>query len=275
VSDRLQMVNRVEGLSIRSQCNLVSVSRGSFYYKPLGETKDNLKIMRLMDEHYLKHPTEGVLRMRDFLLALGIIANHKRVRRLLRLMGLMAIYPKKNLSRLGQAKYIRPYLLKDLKIVHPNQVWAIDITYIPMPKGFLYLTAIIDVYSRYVVGWGISNTLDASCSLNVTKEAILRYGKPEIINSDQGSQFTCHEWIELLEKEEIKISMDGKGRAIDNIFIERLWRSVKYDYVYIKVPTDGLELYEGLTEYFDYYNNQLCHQGIDHQIPANRYYQAA
>jgi len=275
VSDRLQMVNRVEGLSIRSQCNLVSVSRGSFYYKPLGETEDNLKIMRLMDEHYLKHPTEGVLRMRDFLLALGIIANHKRVRRLLRLMGLMAIYPKKNLSRLGQAKYIRPYLLKDLKIVHPNQVWVIDITYIPMPKGFLYLTAIIDVYSRYVVGWGISNTLDASCSLNVTKEAILRYGKPEIINSDQGSQFTCHEWIELLEKEEIKISMDGKGRAIDNIFIERLWRSVKYDYVYIKVPTDGLELYEGLTEYFDYYNYQLCHQGIDHQIPANRYYQAA
>jgi len=275
VSDRLQMVNRIEGLSIRSQCNLVSVGRSSFYYKPLGETEDNLKIMRLMDEHYLKHPTEGVLRMRDFLLALGIIANHKRVRRLLRLMGLMAIYPKKNLSRLGQAKYIRPYLLKDLKIVHPNQVWAIDITYIPMPKGFLYLTAIIDVYSRYVVGWGISNTLDASCSLNVTKEAILRYGKPEIINSDQGSQFTCHEWIELLEKEEIKISMDGKGRAIDNIFIERLWRSVKYDYVYIKVPTDGLELYEGLTEYFDYYNNQLCHQGIDHQIPANRYYQAA
>jgi putative transposase len=275
VSDRLQMVNRKEGLSIRCQCKLVSVNRGSFYYQPLGETKENLRIMRLMDEHYLKHPTEGVLRMRDFLLALGIVANHKRVRRLLRLMGLMAIYPKKNLSRLGQAKYIRPYLLKDIKIVRPNQVWSIDITYIPMPRGFLYLTAIIDVYSRYVVGWGISNSLDASCSLNVTKEAILRYGKPEIINSDQGSQFTCHEWIEFLEKEEIRISMDGKGRAINNIFIERLWRSVKYDYVYIKVPADGLELYQGLTEYFDYYNNQLCHQGIDHQIPANRYYQAA
>ena len=275
MSDRLQMVNRKEGMSIRCQCNLVSVSRSSFYYKPLGETEENLRIMRLMDEHYLEHPTEGVLRMRDFLLALGIVANHKRVRRLLRLMGLLAIYPKRNLSRLGQAKYIRPYLLKDLKIVRPNQVWAIDITYIPMPRGFLYLTAIIDVYSRYVVGWGISNTLDAACSLNVTKEAIERYGKPEIINSDQGSQFTCNEWIEYLEKEEIKISMDGKGRAIDNIFIERLWRSVKYDYVYIKVPADGLELYQGLNEYFDYYNNQLCHQGIDHQIPANKYYQAA
>ncbi|MGB4291540.1 MAG: IS3 family transposase [Bacteroidales bacterium] len=275
MTQRLQMVNCKEPLSIRRQCDLVSVSRGSFYYKPPGETEENLHIMRLMDEHYLERPSEGVVRMRDFLLARGIIANHKRIRRLLRLMGIMAIYPKKNLSRPGQAKYIRPYLLKGLTIDHPNQVWAIDITYIPMPKGFLYLTAIIDIYSRYVVGWGISNTLDASCSRSVTKEAIARHGKPEIINSDQGSQFTCHEWIELLEKEEIKISMDGKGRAIDNIFIERFWRSVKWDYVYIKVPADGLELYQGLKDYMDYYNNQLCHQGIDHQIPANRYYQAA
>lgn len=271
MTERLLMVNRKEPLSIRCQCDLVSVSRGSFYYKPLGETEENLHIMRLIDEHYMERPSEGVLRMRDFLFALGIVANHKRIRRLLRLMGVMAIYPKKNLSRLGQAKYIRPYLLRDLKITRPNQVWAIDITYIPMPKGFLYLTAIIDVYSRYVVGWGISNSLDASCSLNVTKEAIQRYGKPDIINSDQGSQFTCHEWIELLEKEEIKISMDGKGRAIDNIFIERFWRSVKWDYVYIKVPADGLELYSGLKDYMDYYNNRLCHQGIDHRIPATLY----
>lgn len=275
MSGRRQMVTREEELSIRCQCDLVSVNRGSFYYQPLGETEENLRIMRLMDEHYLEHPTEGVLRMRDFLLVLGIVANHKRVRRLLRLMGLMAIYPKRNLSRLGLAKYIRPYLLRGLKIVRPNQLWAIDITYIPMPRGFLYLTAIIDVYSRYVVGWGISNSLDAACSLNVTKEAIQRHGKPEIINSDQGSQFTCHEWVEFLDTEDIRISMDGKGRAIDNIFIERFWRSVKYDYVYIKVPSDGLELYQGLKEYMNYYNNQLCHQGIDHQIPANRYYQAA
>jgi putative transposase len=275
MTDRLQMVDRKVSLSIRCQCNLVSVNRGSFYYHAVGETKENLRIMRLMDEHYLNHPTAGVIRMRDFLMTLGTIANHKRVRRLLRLMGLMAIYPKKNLSRLGQAKYIRPYLLKGLNIVRPNQVWAIDITYIPLPKGFLYLTAVIDVYSRYVVGWGISNTLDSSCSLEVTKEAIFRHGKPELINSDQGSQFTCHEWTEYMEKNDIKVSMDGKGRAIDNIFIERLWRSVKYDYVYIKAPSDGLELYQGLKEYFDYYNNELCHQGIDHQIPANRYYQAA
>lgn len=271
MNDRLQMVNRKEALSIRCQCRLVGVNRGSFYYKSVGETKENLKLMRLMDKHYLKHPTEGVIRMRDFLLTHGIVANHKRIRRLLRLMGLMAIYPKKQLSKPGQAKYIRPYLLKGLTIDHANQVWAIDITYIPMPKGFLYLTAIIDVYSRYVVGWGISNTLDAACSLNVTKEAIEKYGKPEMINSDQGSQFTCQEWIEYLESEQIKISMDGKGRAIDNIFIERLWRSVKYDYIYIKGPSDGLELYHGLSEYFDYYNNRLCHQGIGRQIPARLY----
>lgn len=275
MKDRLQIVNRYSGLSIRCQCDLVSVHRGSFYYHPVGESDENLRIMLLMDEHYMDHPTEGVVCMRDFLMTLGIIANHKRVRRLLRLMGLMAIYPKKNLSKLGQAIYIRPYLLKGINIVRPNQVWAIDITYIPLSRGFLYLTAIIDIYSRYVVGWCVSNSLDASYSLNVMKDAVLRHGKPEIINSDQGSQFTCHDWIEYLEKEDIKISMDGKGRAIDNIFIERLWRSVKYDYVYIKVPSDGLELYQGLKEYFDYYNNKLCHQGIDHQIPANRYYYKA
>ncbi len=271
MTERRGLVNRDEPLSIRRQCELVGVNRGSFYYHPVGESEANLQIMKLMDEHYMEHPGEGVLRMRDFLSSQGIVANHKRVRRLLRKMGIMAIYPKRHLSRLGKSKYIRPYLLRDLGITRPNQVWAIDITYIPMPKGFLYLTAIIDVYSRYVVGWGISNSLDAACCLNVTREAIARHGKPDIINSDQGSQFTCHEWIELLEKEGVQVSMDGRGRAIDNIFIERFWRSVKWDYVYIRVPADGLELYHGLKDYIDYYNNHRCHQGIDHQIPANRY----
>jgi putative transposase len=143
-------------------------------------------------------------------------------------MGLMAIYPKRNLSKLGMKKYIHPYMLNDLEINHPNQVWAIDITYVPMKKGFLYLTAIIDIYSRYVVGWGISNTLEAEATLSVLKQAINEHGKPEIINSDQGSQFTCEAWIEYLKSENIRISMDGKGRAIDNIFIERFWRSLKY-----------------------------------------------
>jgi putative transposase len=177
-------------------------------------------------------------------------------------MGLLAIYPKKNLSKLGLKKYIHPYLLKGLSIERPNQVWAVDLTYIPMNNGFLYLTAILDLYSRYVVGWGISNTLEADATLSVLKQAIKDQGKPEIINSDQGSQFTCEKWVEYLKEEDIRISMDGKGRVIDNIFIERLWRSVKYDYVYLHPASDGLELYQGLKEYFRYYNHELHHQGI-------------
>jgi len=253
----------------------LEIHRSGLYYKPVEEKEENLQIMRLMDAHYLKHPTSGVLRMQDHLLGLSLIVNHKRVRRLLRLMGLMAIYPKKSLSKLGMAKYIKPYLLRNLKIIRPNQVWAIDITYIPMAKGFLYLTAIIDVYSRYVVGWGLSNSLEAQSSHMVLKEAIRRHGKPEIINSDQGCQFTCKDWIEYLKKENIQISMDGKGRAIDNIFIERFWRSLKYDYVYLRPANDGLELYNGLEEYIGYYNHELAHQGIGRKIPASLYKQVA
>jgi putative transposase len=193
----------------------------------------------------------------------------------MRKMGLMAIYPKRNLSKPGLAKYIRPYLLRGLKIERPNQVWAIDITYIPMAKGFMYLTAIIDLYSRYVVGWDISNTLEAECSLDVLKRAISQHGKPEIINSDQGIQFTCKLWIDYLEANQIKISMDGKGRVIDNIFIERLWRSVKYDYVYIHPANNGRELYNGLQEYFDYYNHYQTHQGIGRRIPVELFNPAA
>jgi putative transposase len=231
--------------------------------------------MRIMDEHYLKHPTEGVIRMQDLLLSLGFVVNHKRVRRLLRLMGLMAIYPKRNLSKLGLKKYIHPYLLKGLDIERPNQVWAVDLTYIPMKNGFLYLTAIIDLYSRFVVGWGLSNSMEADATLSVLKQAIKDYGKPEIINSDQGSQFTCEKWVEYLKDEDIRISMDGKGRVIDNIFIERLWRSVKYDYVYLHPASDGLELYLGLKEHFRYYNHELHHQGIGRRIPADLYKPAA
>ena len=275
MNQRRELVDNQHVLSTRKQCEVLSVHRSGLYYKPQGEKQENLEIMRIMDEHYLKHPTAGVIRMQDLLFSLSIVANHKRVRRLLRLMGLMAIYPKRNLSKLGLSKYIRPYLLKGLKIERPNQVWAIDITYIPMKKGFLYLTAIIDLYSRYIVGWGISNTLDAEASLSVMKQAIKEHGKPEIINSDQGSQFTCENWIELMTTEGILISMDGKGRAIDNIFIERFWRSLKYDYVYLNPANNGLELYQGLKEYFNYYNNELHHQGIGRRIPVELYKPAA
>lgn len=264
-----------EKISTRAQCELLELNRSTVYYQPVGETEENLSIMRLMDEEFLKHPTHGVLQMQDFLFMYGFVANHKRVRRLLRLMGIMAIYPKRNLSKLGFSKYIRPYLLKGLKVTKPNQVWAIDITYIPMAKGFMYLTAIIDLYSRYIVAWEVSNSLNAENTLNVLKQAISLHGKPEIINSDQGSQFTCALWTEYVENAEIAISMDSRGRATDNIFIERFWRTVKQDYVYLRPAENGTELYGGLKQFINYYNTQKPHQGIDRVIPAQLYKQVA
>jgi putative transposase len=275
VNQLRELIDTEHKLSVRRQCELLTIHRSGLYYNPCGEKPENLEIMRIMDEHYLKHPTEGVIRIQDLLIALGFVVNPKRIRRLLRLMGLMTIYPKKNLSKLGLKKYIHPYLLKGLNIDRPNKAWAIDVTYIPMKNGFLYLTAIIDLYSRYVVGWGISNSLDADATLSVLKQAIKDHGKPEIINSDQGSQFTCEKWVSYLKNQDILISMDGKGRWIDNIFIERLWRSVKFDHVYLHPANDGLELYQGLKEYFRHYNYELHHQGIGRRIPADLYKPAA
>ncbi len=262
-------------LSLRRQCELLETNRSNHYYKPIEESNENLRVMRLMDEYNLEHPTYGVLQMQDYLFVAGFIVNHKRVRRLLRKMGIMAIYPKKNLSKLGNAKYIRPYLLRGLQITKCNQVWEIDITYIPMAKGFMYLTAIIDVYSRYVVGWDISNSLEAENCLQVLKGAIKKYGKPEIVNSDQGSQFTSVMWTEYLDNESIRISMDGKGRAIDNIYIERLWRTVKQDYIYISPIENGLELNKGLKTFFEHYNKHKTHQGIGRLSPITLYTPAA
>lgn len=265
-----------ENISIRMQCDLMDINRSTVYYNAIPESDENLQIMRLLDEEFLNHPTHGVLQMQDFLFSLNFMVNHKRVRRLLRKMGIMALYPKRNLSKLGHAKYIRPYLLRGLQITRPNQVWAIDITYIPMAKGSMYLTAIIDVYSRYVVAWDVFNSLDAENSLSVLKNAIARHGKPEIVNSDQGSQFTCELWTQYVEKEaKITISMDGRGRATDNIFIERLWRTVKQDYVYICPPINGTDLYKGLNKFFEYYNNVKTHQGIERVIPVSLYLPAA
>jgi len=264
-------VSEKELLSIRRQCELLDLSRSNVYYQAVGESEENLRIMRIMDEEFLEHPTHGVLQMQDFLFSFGFLVNPKRIRRLLRKMGIMALYPKRNLSKLGHAKYKRPYLLRGLKIDKPNQVWSIDITYIALEKGFMYLTAIIDAYSRYVVGWGLSNSLDAENCLSVLKQAIEHHGKPQIINSDQGSQFTCALWTEYVEGENIRISMDGKGRATDNIFIERFWRTVKQDYVYICIPSNGKDLYKGLKEFIDYYNNKKPHQGINRTTPVLRY----
>jgi putative transposase len=275
MKSKRRYISRKFKLSIRKQCKLLGLNRSSYYHKDNPESTENLSIMRHMDERHLEHPTHGVLQMQDYLFALGFLVNHKRVRRLLRKMGIMARYPQKNLSRLGQAKYIRPYLLRGLEINRPNQVWAIDITYIPMARGFMYLTSVIDIYSRFVVGWDISNSLDAQNSLSVLKESVRKYGNPEIVNSDQGSQFTCSLWIEYLEIEGIAISMDGKGRAIDNIFIERLWRTVKQDYVYMYPAENGNELYEGLKKFFSFYNYEKCHQGIGRENPVTLFTPAA
>lgn len=264
-----------EKVSIRTQCDLIGLNRSTLYYQAVGETPENLDIMRLLDEEFLLHPTHGVLQLQDFLLTISYVVNKKRVRRLLRLMGIMALYPLRNLSKLGHAKYIRPYLLKGLKVVKPNQVWAIDITYIPMAKGFMYLVAVIDLYSRFIVGWDVFNSLEAKNSLKVFIQAICQHGKPEIINSDQGCQFTCQLWTEYAEKEGIKISMDSKGRATDNIYIERFWRTVKQDHVYLYPAQNGIDLYRGLKDFINYYNNQKPHQGIGRVVPFQRYKQVA
>lgn len=269
----LVLTQKDNTLSLRKQCELLDLSRSNLYYKPVGEKQQNLEIMRLMDNYILEEPTAGVLTMQSMLLDKNIKAGYERVRRLMRKANIRPIYPRRHLSVLGEKKYVYPYLLKNLNIDRPNHVWEIDITYIPMAQGFMYLTAIIDVYSRAIMGWGISNTLDAQSSIEVLKKAIKTNGKPEILNSDQGSQFTCLEYVELLKKENIKISMDGKGRALDNIYIERFWRTIKYQYIYLNPAKDGVSLYMGIKKWMEKYHNKN-HQGIN-QKPIEKYKNAA
>ena len=226
--------------------------------------------MRLMDEHNIDHPDEGVESMKSMLIDHEMKVNHKRIRRLMKLMDIKAIYPQRNLTALARGEYKYPYLLRNMDITRPNQVWSIDITYIAMARGFMYLTAIIDVYSRFIVGWSVGNSLDADVSLAVLKGAIARYGKPDIINSDQGSQYTSKLWINYLNDPQraIKISMDGRGRATDNIWIERFWRTIKRGYVYLHPAADGLELHQGVARYIDYYNFRKRHSSLSRRVPA-------
>lgn len=266
-------MDKSEKPSINVQLNLLGVSKGSFYYRPKGEKEDNLKMMRLMDEHILEDPTAGVLTMKDMLEEKGFKAGYERIRRLMRKAGITPIYPRRHLTVLGRKKYIHPYLLRNLKVDRPNQVWAIDITYVPMERGFMYLTAVMDVYSRMVIAWGLSNSLDAESSLGVVREAIGIYGSPEILNSDQGSQFTCADYIGLLKSHKIRISMDGKGRALDNIYIERFWRSIKYRHIYLNPAQDGIGLFRGIDQWIEKYNRRK-HQGIAEK-PMVRYKKAA
>jgi putative transposase len=260
-------------LSLVQQCILLSIHRSGLYYKPKGESALNLELMRLMDEHYLHHSFKGAQRMHTWLTKdKGYKVSLNRIERLYyKVMGLRATMPGKHTSRRHKAHKVYPYLLRNLTVERPNQVWAIDITYIPMKKGFMYLVAIIDLYSRYVVNWSVSNSMDAEWCKQVLEEAIEMYGKPEIINTDQGAQFTSEIFSGYVLSQEIRLSMDGKGRAIDNAFIERLWRSVKYEKLYLQPPVDGVDLYRLVLEYFQYYNNERRHQGIDNKIPHELY----
>ena len=262
-------------LSIVKQCELLQVSRSGFYYEPVMETEENLAIMRWMDEQYLDTPFFGVERLLVLLIILGYKINRKRLRRLMKLQGWQTLYPKPRTTRIDPAAYKYPYLLKDVTIERKNQAWAIDITYVPMKKGFMYLCAVIDLYTRYVVSWGISNSMTAEWCTEIVREAIGLQGKPEMLNSDQGSQFTSEVYINMLKEHEIRISMDGKGRAIDNIFIERLWRTVKYENIYLHAYEDGLSLYKGLQKYFSFYNGERRHQSLNNETPETLYLAAA
>jgi putative transposase len=262
-------------ISIRRQCSLLGLHRSGIYYKPSSESKENLEILRKLDEQYLKTPFFGTRRLRNWLQRQGYKLNRKRIRRLMEVWGWQTIYrrPKTTVPTPGVYKY--PYLLKDLSITRINQVWAMDITFVPMRRGYMYLCAIIDLHSRYVVNWSVSNTMTAAWCCQVVEEALEMYGSPEIFNTDQGSQFTSAEFTSLLEAKGIRISMDGKGRAIDNIFVERLWKSVKYEHIYLHVYDDAVQLYNGLKEYFGFYNQDRHHQGLAYETPQEFYRRSA
>lgn len=258
-------------MSLRRQCELIGLNRSSCYYQPAAESALNLTLMRLIDEQYLRTPFYGYLKMTEYLRQKEKYQiNPKRVYRLMQLMGLRAVTPRPHTSRPHPEHKIYPYLLRGVDITHSNQVWSTDITYVPMQRGFMYLVAVLDWHSRYVLSWELSNTLDGDFCL-LALERALQQGQPEIFNTDQGSQFTARAFTGRLEQAEIKISMDGKGRAFDNIFIERLWRTVKYEHIYLSDYTTGLELAAGLANYFDFYNHDRFHQSLGYRTPAQVY----
>lgn len=272
MAERRRMIEKnSSSLSVVRQCRLLGLHRSGLYYQPCEESQENLDIMRGLDEQYLRTPFYGLRKLRVWLQQLGFTVNGKRLKRLMKLMGWKTLYRYKSTSWPDKQNRLYPYLLKGLCIDRANQVWAMDITYVPMCKGFMYLCAIIDLHTRYVVNWSVSNTMTAEWCTQVLQEAIDTHGIPEIFNTDQGSQFSSEVFTSLLNEKDVAISMDGKGRAIDNIFIERLWRTVKYEHVYLHVAEDGLKLHEGLNEYFLFYNTQRTHQSLNYQTPAQCY----
>lgn len=259
-------------ISISSQCQLLGVSRSSYYYKSKGYRSRDLEIMRIIDETYTEYPFYGTRRMAKYLQDIGFAAGRKKVRRYYRIMGLEAIYPKMNLSKRNQAHKVYPYLLRGLKIVRPNQVWSADITYVRLSQGFVYLVAIIDWYSRYILSWRVSISLEHEFCVEALEEALEKYEKPEIFNTDQGVQFTSLNFTKVLIAEGIKISMDGKGRALDNVFIERFWRSLKQEKIYRIVLTTVKEAKVNIAEYMQFYNEERMHQSLDYKRPEEVYF---
>ena len=259
------------GLSLSRQCQLLSISRSSFYYAPRGESPENLALMRRIDELFLKYPFFGSRQMACQLRRESVWIGRHRVRRLMRLMGLEAIYQAPRTSTPHPAHRIYPYLLGNLAIVHSDHVWCADITYIPVRRGFLYLVAIMDWATRHVLAWRLSNTMDTGFCIEALREAMARHGKPEIFNTDQGSQFTSLDFTGVLKDAGVAISMDGRGRCMDNIFIERLWRSLKYEAVYLHEMADGFAAERVIGTWIDFYNTERPHSALDGATPTEAY----
>ncbi len=258
-------MDRQAELPVTQQCKLLELSRSSFYYRPVEPSEEELELMKAIDQVHLQHPFMGSRRIKDELMDRGITEkiNRKKIQRLMRKMGIIALYPKRKTSIPGKGHKIYPYLLKGLAIDRSNQVWATDLCYIPMEKGFLYLVAVMDWHSRKVLSWHLSNTMDTRFCIEALEEAIERYGAPEIFNTDQGSQFTSEAFTGKLKENGIQISMDGKGRWVDNVFVERLWRSVKYEDVYLKAYETPKQAETEIGNYFQFYNEKRRHQSLD------------
>ena len=259
-------------ISVSKQCRLLNLNRSSVYYQPVETSSQDLALMRVIDEQYLKTPFYGSRSMTLHFGRLGYNVNRKRIRRLMRLMGIEAVYPKPKTSRPHPDHKIYPYLLRETTIDRSNQVWVADITYIPMARGFMFLVAVMDWYSRKVLSFKLSNTLDTDFCLEAVQEAIQTYGPPEVFNTDQGAQFTSRAFTGLLEQHQILISMDGRGRVQDNIFIERLWWTVKYQFLYLRSFDSGLDLRQGLGDWFRFYNQDRPHQSFGHLTPDEVFY---
>ncbi len=266
------MIDPTERLSIDKQCELIGLARSSYYYKPSPETVLNLRLMRMIDEQYLITPFYGSRQIAKELKGLGENVNRKRIQRLMRIMGLEAMYPRPKTSQGSKEDYKYPYLLKNLRIDRPNQVWGTDITYIPTEAGYLFLVAILDLFSRYVVSWKISESLESDFCIHAVEKALKTMGKPEILNSDQGAQYTSKAYTGLLKKNDVAISMSGKGRCWDNIFVERLWRTLKYEEVYLKGYSTGEEAKEGTDWYLNFYNNCRRHSSLGYITPKVAHY---